>query len=247
MRGYDDASYGDAFADVYDDWYHDISDVEATTRELVALAAGGRVLELGVGTGRLALPLVGKVGEVHGLDSSARMLQQLAAKPGGEGVHSHCGDMVEGMPAGPFSLVFVAYNTFFALLTAERQQACFTAVATRLAPGGHFVIEAFVPEAQSDTTSAVTVRSITADRVVLSVSTSDAAGQRAEGQYVDITEAGGVRLRPWSIRWATPEQLDEMAAVAGLRLVRRSEDFAGAPFDAHSGRHVSTYGFANGV
>lgn len=257
MRGYHDASYGDGFADVYDDWYQGISDVATTTAILSELADGGRVLELGVGTGRLAIPLAATGVEVHGLDTSALMLQRLESKSNatsnatsndasndassGSNVRVHLGDMVDGLPAGPFSLVFVAYNTFFSLLSHDRQQACFRHVADRLSDGGHFVIEAFVPNPEHEPASSITVRSITADRVVLSVSTSDPGGQSAEGQYVDITEAGGVRLRPWSIHWATPAQLDEMASEAGFTLVDRWESFDGARFSPDSPRHVSIF------
>ena len=244
MRGYTNESYGDSFADVYDEWYGDISDIEATTRTLLALAAaagGTRVLELGVGTGRLAIPLAEVGLEVHGLDTSERMLQQMAAKPRGSEVLAHLGDMVDAMPAGPFAVVFVAYNTFFNLLTAQRQQACFDAVADRLIDGGFFVIETFVPDPAHDPASSITVRSIAVDRVVLSVSTADAAGQRAEGQFIDITEAGGVRLRPWSIRWATTSQLDEMASASGLALNDRWEAFDGTAFTTESERHVSVF------
>ncbi len=244
MRGYDDASYGDSFADVYDEWYHGISDVATTTRtlfELTSAAGGDRVLELGVGTGRLAIPLAAAGLEVHGLDTSERMLQQLAAKDGAAQVHAHLGDMVDEMPAGPFALVFVAYNTFFNLLTHERQQACFAAAATRIVDGGYFVIEAFVPDPAHDPASSITVRSIAADRVVLSVSTANAAGQLAEGQFIDITESGGVRLRPWSIRWATTAQLDGMAADAGMTLSERWEAFDRTPFTAESERQVSVF------
>jgi hypothetical protein len=151
------------------------------------------------------------------------------------------GDMVADLPAGPFSLVFVAYNTLFNLPSEELQQACFHAVASRLAPDGVFVVEAFVPDPAHDPASSVDVRSITTDRVVLSVSTSDPSRQVAEGQYVDITEVGGVRLRPWSIRWSTVEQLDAMAAAAGLDLAHRWADFDRSPFTADSPRHVSVY------
>lgn len=241
MRGYDDRSYGDGFADVYDDWYADISDVAATTSTLLELAGGGPVLELGVGTGRLAIPLAAAGARVHGLDTSAAMLERLRAKPGGDAVTTVEGDMVDGLPDGPFALVFVAYNTFFALLTAERQAACFHAVATRLAPGGSLVIEAFVPDVDHDPARSVTVRTLDADRVVLSVSVADPAAQTAEGQYIDITESGGVRLRPWRIRWAAPAELDEMAAAAGLRLGTRWAGFDRAPFGSESARHVSVY------
>ncbi len=241
MRGYDDSSYGDSFADVYDEWYHGISDVDATVATLVTLAQGGRVLELGVGTGRLAIPLAAAGPEVHGLDSSELMLRQLATKDGGAVVHAHLGDMVHDLPEGPFSLVFVAYNTFFNLLTHERQQACFAAVADTLVDGGCFVIEAFVPDPEHEPSSGITVRSIAADRVVLSVSTANAAEQVAEGQFIDITEAGGVRLRPWSIRWATTAQLDDMATAAGLVLTDRWEAFDHTPFTTESERQVSVF------
>lgn len=241
MRGYDDSSYGDSFAEVYDEWYHGISDVGATVTTLVSLAQGGRVLELGVGTGRLAIPLAAAGLEVHGLDTSNLMLQQMAMKDGGAAVHAHLGDMVHDLPDGPFSLVFVAYNTFFNLLTHERQQACFAAVADTLVEGGCFVIEAFVPDPEHDPASNVTVRSISADRVVLSVSTANAVDQVAEGQFIDITEAGGVRLRPWSIRWATTAQLDDMATAAGMGLTERWEAFDRTPFTFESERQVSVF------
>jgi SAM-dependent methyltransferase len=241
VRGYHDQSYGDGFADVYDEWYSDITDVGVTTATLAELAAGGPVLELGVGTGRLAVPLAAAGLEVHGLDTSTAMLERMTSKPGGVAVHAHVGDMVDGLPVGPFALIFVAYNTFFSLLTAERQQACFLAIAQRLSPDGCFAIEAFVPEAGDARTSSVTVRSVAADRVVLSVNTSDPGRQLAEGQYVDITEAGGVRLRPWSIRWASPGQLDEMAAAAGLSLTDRWAGFDRSPYSDESERHVSIF------
>jgi SAM-dependent methyltransferase len=244
MRGYDESSYGEGFADVYDDWYSGISDIDATVgvvRALVEQAGGGRVLELGVGTGRLAVPLAHAGLEVHGIDSSPAMLAELAAKPGGSAVHAELGDMVDGLPEGPFAVVLVAYNTFFNLLTPERQQACMNAVAERLVPGGSFAIEAFVPDPGHDPASGVSVRSVQVDRVVLSVSTADPTKQRAEGQYIDITEAGGVRLRPWSIRWCTVAELDQMASAAGLRCSQRWETFAAEPFDMTSERHVTIY------
>jgi SAM-dependent methyltransferase len=241
VRGYHDQSYGDGFADVYDDWYADITDVGVSTATLAELAAGGPVLELGVGTGRLAVPLAATGLEVHGLDTSTAMLERMTSKAGGDAVHAHVGDMVDDLPAGRFALIFVAYNTFFSLLTVERQQACFLAVAQRLAPNGCFAVEAFVPEAGDARTSSITVRTVAADRVVLSVNTSDPGRQMAEGQYVDITETGGVRLRPWSIRWASPGQLDDMAAAAGLSLTDRWAGFDRAPYSDESERHVSIF------
>ncbi len=243
MRGYDRHTYGDAFADVYDDWYADVTDVASTVARVVELAGpGGRVLELGVGTGRLAVPIAAAGARVTGIDSSAAMLAQLAERDGAVDVEAIHGDMVDELPAGPFDVVLVAYNTIFNLLDEADQRRCFGEVARRLRPGGAFVVEAFVPgDAGGPGGGSVTVRSITADRVVLSVSTERRGDQRAEGQFVELSEAGGVRLRPWAIRWSTPEQLDEMAAEAGLTLASRSADMAGTPFDHDSEQHVSVY------
>ncbi len=244
MEGYDHRSYGDGFADVYDDWYARVSDVAATVDRMVELAGrGGRVLELGVGTGRLAVPMAAAGLRVVGVDSSPAMLERLAAREGGDAVDVVCGDMVDDLPAGPFDAALVAYNTIFNLLAADAQQRCFDAVAARLAPDGVFVVEAFVPDVEQHaaTPTDVTVRSLAVDRVVLSVTVNDPADQRSEGQFVEFTESGGVRLRPWAIRWATPEQLDAMAVAAGLRPTDRWADMAGAPFDDDSVAHVSAY------
>jgi SAM-dependent methyltransferase len=242
MDGYTHSSYGDAFADVYDAWYLGISDVDATVDLLAGLAAELAplpVLELGVGTGRLAIPLAARGFDVVGLDSSAAMLARLSDNDPAASVTVCRGDMVDDQPAGPFGLVFVAYNTFFNLLTESRQQSCFASVADRLAPGGAFVIEAFVPEPQPG--SSVAVRSMTADSVVLSVTTHDEDEQTAQGHYISFSESGGVRMRPWAIRYSTVEQLDSMAAPSELRLAERWEDALRAPFNAESAHHISVY------
>lgn len=242
MDGYTHSTYGDAFADVYDDWYQDISDVDATVDLLVELAAplaSHAVLELGVGTGRLAIPLARRGLQVVGLDASAAMLAKLHENDPPGSVTTCLGDMVDDQPSGPFGLVFVAFNTFFGLLTEARQQSCFAAVAQRLEPGGAFVIEAFVPEPQPG--SSVTVRSMTTDSVVLSVNAHNEESQTAQGQYISFSEAGGVRMRPWAIRYATVEQLDAMAAACEFDLAERWEDAERAPFTADSARHISVY------
>jgi SAM-dependent methyltransferase len=241
VHGYDDQTYGDAFADVYDDWYEDLGDLDATVGTLARLAGDGPVLELGVGTGRVAVPLAATGLEVHGVDTSEAMLARLRARPDGHWVHVRRADMVDGLPLGPFRLVFVAYNTLFNLRTEERQRACFAAVAARLTPDGCFAVEAFVPDPDRPAGSTIGVRRLQADRVVLTVDVHDPHEQTAEGHFVEITEAGGVRLRPWSIRYATPAQLDAMAAAAGLGLAERWADWAGTPFDERSERHISVY------
>ena len=242
MDGYTNSSYGDAFAEVYDEWYEGITDIDTTVDLLADLAAELSqlpVLELGVGTGRLAIPLAARGVDVVGLDASSAMLAKLAVNDTAESVTPVVGDMVDDQPSGPFGLVFVAFNTFFGLLSEARQRACFMAVAQRLVPGGAFVIEAFVPEPQAG--PAVVVRSMTADSVVLSVTTNDEAAQTAQGQYISFSESSGVQMRPWAIRYATVEQLDAMADASGFRLADRWEDAQRARFTAESARHISVY------
>lgn len=242
MRGYDSTSYGDGFADVYDEWYADVTDVPATVSLMVRLAgSGGRVLELGVGTGRLAAPMAMAGLAVVGIDSSAPMLDRIPIQPGGDRVTAICGDMVNDLPDGPFDACLVAYNTLFNLQEAAEQQRCFHAVAARLRPGGCFVVEAIVPDPAAPAGGDVSVRSMTADSVVLSVSEHRPDEQRTSGQFVELTEAGGVRLRPWAIRWAPPDELDAMATAAGFSLDNRSADMVGAPYDEHADHHVSIY------
>ncbi|MDQ1425589.1 MAG: hypothetical protein QOD72_3087 [Acidimicrobiaceae bacterium] len=241
MEGYGPASYGDAMADVYDEWYGELPQRAAAVECLVKLAEDGTALELGVGTGRLALPLAARGVPVVGVDASAPMIERLRAKPGGDSVVAIVADMAAPLPAGPFSLVFAAVNTFFLLDTERAQADCFASVATRLTPGGRLAIEAFVPDAGDEPTDHVAVRDLAIDRVVLEVSRSDPTGQMAEGQYVELTERGGVRLRPWRIRWATPTQLDGYAVAAGLQLESRWASWDGAPFTTDSTHHVSVW------
>jgi SAM-dependent methyltransferase len=222
---FDPSAYGEAIADVYDDWYGDVSDVEGTVAAVVALAEGGPVLELGVGTGRLALPLAATGIEVHGIDASPAMVERLRAKPGGAELPVVVGDFAGELPQVPggFAVVLVAFNTFLNLVAPGAQERCLEEVAATLRPGGAFVIEAFVP-GDTDVTSGVDVRSIGSDEVVVSLS-----------------PAGGVRLRPWSIRPRHPDELDQLAATAGLMLESRHAGWRGEPFTDFADRHVTVY------
>lgn len=245
MEGFDASTYGDRFADVYDEWYGDVSDVAATVAAVEALAGQGPVLELGVGTGRLAVPLAERGLEVHGVDASPAMLERLAAKAAAAGVTVHASrgdfaDLAVDVPGG-FAVVLVAFNTLFNLPDAEAQGRCLAGVAERLRPDGCLVVEAFVPEPDAASRGgAVTPTVVEADRVVLQVTLSDPEAQTVSGSVVSITEAG-VRLRPWRIRWATPEELDAMAAAAGLERADRWADWNRQPFDEESPRHVTVY------
>jgi SAM-dependent methyltransferase len=245
MEGYGPTSYGDGFAEVYDEWYPGSDDVEDVVEFVAALAPSrrpARLLELGVGTGRLAIPLAATGIEVHGVDTSAAMLDRLRARDPDGRVTVTVGDMVDDQPDGPFDIVLVAYNTLFNLESAGRQAACFVAAAKRLATGGALVVEAFVPEDPPREGAELDIRSMTASEVVLSVSTHDPGNQRAQGHFVHLADGAPVRLRPWSIRYAPPAELDAMATAAGLSLRERWEDFHRRAFTDDSPRHVSVYG-----
>ena len=223
MEGYDASTYGEGFADVYDEWYAGTADTDDVVDVLAELAGGGPVLELGEGAGRLALPLAARGLAVHGVDASPAMVALLRRKPGGEQVQVTTADFADVAVDvdGGFALVFVAFNTFFNLPTADAQQRCVHNVARRLRPGGSFVVEAFVPDPESAPSGGgLTTRSVGVDRVELQATVADLAAQTISGSTISITESG-IRLRPWHVRWCTPDQLDAMAAEAGLARVHR--------------------------
>ena len=234
------AAYGDAIADVYDDWYADVSDVEGTVAAVVDLAAGGPVLELGIGTGRIALPLAAAGVEVHGVDASPAMVERLRAKPGGDAIPVIVADFAERLPEVPdgFAVVLVTFNTFFNLVAPGAQERCLELIRNVLRPGGVLVVEAFVP-ADDPAASGVDVRSIAAEEVVLSVFRTE--GQVVEGSLVSLSPAGGVRLRPWAVLPRSPEALDALAAAAGLTFESRHAGWRAEAYDDFADRHVTVY------
>jgi SAM-dependent methyltransferase len=241
MEGYGRESYGDRGADLYDEWYQDLPGTRDCVERLAELAGRGPVLELGIGTGRLALPLAERGLRVHGVDSSSAMLARLRSKPGGERIHASIGDMAEIAIPGPFSLVFVAVNTILLLSSQEDQVRCFASVAERLAPGGVFVVEAQLPDPELfRQRQSLRVRRVTVDSVMLAASRFDPATQRMESQHVQLSQEG-VRMVPGVLRWAWPSELDLMARLAGLRLRERWGGWRREPFTATSDWHVSVY------
>lgn len=244
IAGYGASTYGDTFADVYDDWYADLDDKDFV-RYISSLMPDHpvSVLELGVGTGRLLAEfraLRPHKDALSGIDSSPAMIDKLRARPGLEDVCITVGDFAEQLPKGPFDLIFVGYNTLFNLPDDDALRACLSLVRDKLSPTGFFAVDVVVPE-PSSTSDVVSVKSITADSVTLSVSRHDHHEQRITGQFVDITNISGVRLRPWSVRYWTPAQLDVHAAVSGLSLHSRYADGNGTEHDGDNARHISTY------
>ena len=241
MAGFDDpAFYGDRWAAVYDDLHAQV-DPGPAVEFLSGLAGGGRVLELAIGTGRVALPLAARGIAVEGVDASAAMVARLRAKPGGEAIPVTIGDMAEVPVSGRFRLVYLVYNTLFGLLSQARQAECFASVARVLEPTGMFVIECFVPDlTRFDHDQRVQARSVTEDAAIIEVSRHDKVHQRVTTQMVTL-DGQGVHLRPVAIRYSYPAELDLMADRAGLRLTERYAGWDRRLFTSASDGHVSVY------
>jgi SAM-dependent methyltransferase len=241
MDGYDAATYGDRIASVYDDWYLARMDPGPAVELLAELAGDGRALELGVGTGRIAIPLAERGVGVTGVDASRAMVDRLVAKPGGERVEVVIGDFTDVAVSGSFSLVYIPFTTLFALPSQNDQLRCIRNVADHLDHGGHFVIDAFVPDvARFHNHQDLSVQYIGTDQVIVDASRHDPVTQRVESSHIVFGEEG-VRLYPVVVRYAWPAELDAMALAAGMRLKWRFADYDRHVFDATSTRHVSVY------
>jgi SAM-dependent methyltransferase len=244
MQAYDITTYGERMAEVYDQWPGVPQDTHAIVAGLTRLAGSGPILELGIGTGRIALPLAQRGLRVHGIDASPAMVAQLRAKPGGEQIPVTIGNFADMAVEGRFTLIFVVFNTFFGLLSQEDQVRCVQGVADHLTDDGVFVLEAFVPDlTRFDRGQRVEARQVATDHVRLDTSVHDPVQQRVMSQHVALS-AQGIRLYPVQIRYAWPSELDLMARLAGLQLRHRWAGWAEEPFTATSGSHVSVYAHA---
>ena len=245
IEGYDAATYGESFADVYDDWYADLNDEDFISSVAASLPAhDAHILELGVGTGRLIRQL--RTLRPHhndtiiGVDTSGAMLA--IARTAGLGANTTLlnMDFSQALPDGPFDAVFVGYNTFFNLPTTEAMQQCLTLVASRLKHGAFFHVDVVHPQPSGESDH-MRIRTMTTGEVVLSISRHDEEAQRITGQFVQFTNGQQTRLRPYSVRYVNPQQLDDLAQTAGLRLFSRHADGNQTPIAPDSDRHVSRY------
>ena len=246
MNDYTAATYGDKIADVYDEMYPMRADVAATVDALAKLAGDGPALELGIGTGRVALPLAARGVEVHGIDASEAIVAQMRAKPGGNDIPVTIGDFSEFTISNDdqlmrFNLVYVVFNTLFQATSQEAQVQCFGSVASHLTDDGVFLVEAFVP----DPTRFTRNQNISAGRVEsalvsIDISRHDPVNQFVQSQHMFVSESG-INLYPVQVRYSWPSELDLMAQLAGMRLRERWGDWDGSPFTASSEYHISIY------
>jgi hypothetical protein len=169
------------------------------------------------------------------------MVARLRKKPGGRRIPVTIGDFADVGVPGKFDLIFVAFNTFFGLLTQDAQVRCFQNVARRLKRRGLFAMQGFVPDlARISRGQAVTASRVELDRVVIELTRHNIADQSVESQHVLISSSG-TRLFPVRLRYAYPPELDLMARLAGMRLRERWADWKRTPFDSTSQNHVSVY------
>ena len=235
MKGYDESKkcYGDGQR----------GDETAAVAFLAQLAGRGPALELGIGGGRIALPLAANGIRVDGIDISPPTVAKMRAKPGGDKIAVTMGDLADVPVQGAYRLIYVVFNTLFNVPTQEAQVRCFENVAAHLTDDGSFVVEAYVPtflyRLRND--QYVNVETIEVDEVGLDVLRHDPVTQILEESHVYISSAG-VQLAPVVQRYAWPGELDLMARLAGLRLKGRWGGWNRETFDSSSKLHVSVFG-----
>jgi SAM-dependent methyltransferase len=213
--------------------------VDRVVEVLAGLAGGGRALELGIGTGRIALPLARRGVAVHGIDLSRSMVARLRAKPGGEAIGVTIGDFATAKADGTFTVAYLVFNTIMNLTTQAAQVACFRNVAAHLESGGCFVVEVMIPD----------LRRLPAGQNVVPLGVSptwwafdvyDIATQTMSTNYVEVTDGRG-EYRSTPFRYVWPAELDLMAQLAGLRLRERYDGWTREPFTSESRQHVSIW------
>ncbi len=208
---------------------------------LAELANGGKVLELAIGTGRVALPLAATGLEVHGIEASELMVAQMRAKPGGEKIPVTIGDMADTRLKETFDLVYLVFNTIVNLTTQEAQVRCFRNAARHLNPGGLFVVEVIVPDL-SDFKDGQRMKGSWAriDSARFEIAIHDAVAQTIAFQRILIDDEG-TRINPFFMRYIWPSEMDLMAQLAGLQRRQRWAWWDRSPFTAESKSHVSVY------
>jgi SAM-dependent methyltransferase len=213
--------------------------VEPAVDFLAALAGEGRALELGIGTGRIALPLVRRAVEVHGIDLSRAMVARLREKPGGEGIPVAIGDFATTRVDGAFSLAYLVFNTINNLTTQEEQVACFRNVAAHLEPGGRFVIEVGLPELRR-LPPGETMHVFDASEGHWGIDEYDLVNQGLVSHHFSVVD-GAIERVSMPFRYVWPSELDLMAELAGMRLRERWSGWKREPFTDESRKHVSVW------
>ncbi|MEE2710072.1 MAG: class I SAM-dependent methyltransferase [Gemmatimonadota bacterium] len=243
MKGYGTETFGKLNADTYDELYEDLMLVETldSVNTLAELAGGGKVLEMAIGTGRVALPLAARGLSVHGIEASEAMVAKLREKPGGKAINVKIGDMAQVRVKGTFDLIYLVFNTIFNLTSQEDQVRCFKNAARHLSDKGVFVLETVVPDL-SDYVDGQRMKGswTTIDSARFEVAIHDPVAQTIAFQRIIIGE-DGTRMIPHFMRYVWPSELDLMARLAGLERVERWAWWDRSPFTPDSKSHVTVY------
>ena len=240
----DDGYFGERVAARYDEsgelaGMFDPAVVGPTVDFLAELAGSGRALELGIGTGRIALPLAQRGVRVHGIELSKAMAARLRAKPGGEEIGVTIGDFATATADGAFSVAYLVFNTISNLTTQAAQLACFGNVAAHLEPGGCFVIEVGVPDLQR-LPPGETVRAFHVGETRWGLDEHDVANQGLISHHFELVD-GRVERNSIPFRYTWPAELDLMAELAGMSLRERWSGWRREPFTSDSRKHVSVW------
>ena len=238
----DDGYFDERVADRYDESSAEMFDpevVDPAVDFLAELAGSGHALELGIGTGRIALPLAQRGVPVHGIELSKAMAAKLRAKPGGEDIGVTIGDFATTTVDGTFSVTYLVFNTILNLTTQAAQVACFQNVAAHLEPGGCFVIEVGVPGLQG-LPPGQTFRVFHVSKNRWGFDEYDVPNQGLISHHFEIVDGRAERLSI-PFRYAWPSELDLMAQLAGMRLRERWSGWKREPFTSDSGKHVSVW------
>ena len=241
MHG-EDGYFDERVAERYDESTADLFSPEAVDPVvdfLSELAGGGRALELGIGTGRIALPLAQRGVEVHGIELSRAMAAKLREKQGGEEISVTIGDFSSTRVDGTFSLAYVVFNTIVNLTTQAGQVACFRNVAAHLEPGGCFVVEVLVPDLRR-LPPGETMRVFDASEGHWGIDEYDVASQGLVSHHFSLV-AGAIERVSMPFRYVWPAELDLMAELAGMRLRERWSGWRREPFASESRKHVSVW------
>ncbi len=234
--------FGEAVAERYDESAADIfepSVVDPIVDFLAELAGHGAALELGIGTGRIALPLAQRGVRVHGIDLSTAMIARLRAKPGAEEITVTIGDFSTATVEGTFSVAYLVFNTIMNLTTQEEQAACFQSVAAQLEPGGCFVIEVGVPGLQR-LPPGETFRAFDVTSARLGFDEYDVVSQGLISHHYRVVD-GRLEVFSWPFRYVWPSELDLMARFAGMTLRERWSGWKREPFTSDSTKHISVW------
>ena len=235
--------FGESVAAQYDEWAAPMFEpavLEPMVGVLADLADGGSVLEFGIGTGRVALPLSRRGIRVHGIELSSAMVDRLRAKPGADAIGVTMGDFATVRVNDTFEVAYIVFNTIMNLTTQNAQVSCFHNAAAHLSPGGRFVVEVVTPDLRR-LPPGETIRPFTVTPTHLGFDEYDVAHQGVISHHYHLVDGGRWEATSLPFRYVWPSELDLMARMAGMTLRYRWGAWDREPFTSESTQHVSVW------